>query len=128
EHRRIPDNRVHLVALQQADGKGHAHARLGRGIDRSDQLDFDPGATGGRDATGPLMSGAVEDGHFVAHTQPEHAPDMMRFVTRQLDGGPTVPRIRRVHPRHWGQVLYCNISVKVARDDPNTVIEDLTPD
>ena len=39
KHRRIPDDRVHLVALEQPDRQDDADRRLGHRIDRVAELD-----------------------------------------------------------------------------------------
>ncbi len=85
-HRRVADDRVHVVALEDPGGQCHANRRLGDGRHLRDDLNGGAGAGRGRyETSGPLAAAAVEDAHVRARSQAQHSRHVMRFAGRQGD-------------------------------------------
>jgi len=93
EHDRVANHLVHPVALEDGGGERQVHVRLGRRLNRRQQLDPHLAARSPLNPCEPFASSPVEHRNRVAGSKPKHACQMLRFVARERNG--FVARVER---------------------------------
>ena len=78
----------------------YRHLRLDGRVGARDELHADVAAHRARDARDPLVPASVEDRHGVADAEPQHAREMLAFLTRQEDRLVAWIQRRREKPVH----------------------------
>ena len=103
EHHCIPNDTVHLIALEQRLRQRDRDAWLLRGGPRLDDLYTYTAGCDRDDAGECLSSRTVENGNLISGTKPKNAHDVLRFVCRQLED--RFERVvRRIETMHEGIV------------------------
>jgi hypothetical protein len=82
-HRRIADDGVHLIALQQRHRQNESHPRLGGGRGVALERHRHGVPRDGRDAADPFAAAAVEDTNLSTSLETQDARGVMRLIGRQ---------------------------------------------
>ena len=104
EHDRVADDRVHLVALEHGLDQRDVDRRFGDRFDAAEDAQLRVAPDEAADLREPLSATAVEDRHAVAHAEPQHAAQVLRFILGQHDPVVTGIECRREEAMH-GRII-----------------------